>query len=224
MPKNPGKAIDATAVQAAVFDMGGVILEGGPSDVRAFGARVGLSEEIWAELRGRIFANDGPWSAVERGEIPLQAFVEHLRDEILEAGGAVDAELAARFMGDRTPDAQARRIRHEIVTSIAALRRVMPTALLTNNVAEWRAGWKQLLDVDTLFDVVIDSSEVGARKPETRIYEITRERLGVPHQGIFFLDDIGQNLKEARRLGWQTVLYTDTRNVLDVLGAILESR
>jgi len=72
--------------------------------------------------------------------------------------------------------------------------------------------------------VVIDSSAVGSRKPEPRIYEITRERLGVAHDDIFFVDDIGQNLKAARSLGWQTLLYSSTEEVLDTISAIGASR
>jgi epoxide hydrolase-like predicted phosphatase len=100
----------------------------------------------------------------------------------------------------------------------------MPTALLTNNIREWRDEWRTLIDVDALFDVVIDSCEVGTRKPETAIYEVTRERLGLPHDALFFLDDIGANLKVARALGWQTLRYDDTARVLEVLDAIVAAK
>ena len=76
------------------------------------------------------------------------------------------------------------------------------------------------MDVAALFDHVIDSSEVGARKPEAAIYEITRERLGVAHDAIFFIDDIGQNLKAARALGWQTYLFTDEGEALAMLARL----
>jgi hypothetical protein len=42
----------------------------------------------------------------------------------------------------------------------------------------------------------------------------------VPHAGVFFLDDLGVNLKAARALGWQTLRYDDTARVLEVLDAI----
>ncbi len=73
---------------------------------------------------------------------------------------------------------------------------------------------------DALFDVVIDSSEVGTRKPEPAIYEITQARLGIPHDALFFVDDLGVNLKPARALGWQTLRYDDTARVLEVLDAL----
>ena len=72
-----------------------------------------------------------------------------------------------------------------------------------------------------LFDHVIDSSEVGARKPEPAIYEMTRERLGVAHGEIFFIDDIGQNLKAARAFGWQTYLFRDESEALATLERLL---
>jgi len=71
---------------------------------------------------------------------------------------------------------------------------------------------------------VIDSSEVGVRKPEPAIYELTRARLDLPHEAIFFLDDLGVNLKAARALGWQTLRYDDTTRVLEVLDALAASR
>ncbi len=110
-----------------------------------------------------------------------------------------------------------------MVDAVRSLREVVPTALLTNNVREWRQAWRGLLDTDRLFDVVVDSSEVGARKPETRVYEITRERLNVRHDEIFFVDDIGQNLKAARNLGWQTYLFVDEETALRTLHDIRRS-
>jgi epoxide hydrolase-like predicted phosphatase len=123
-------------------------------------------------------------------------------------------------MGDRAPMSQAARLRHDMVEAVRGLHEVMPTALLTNNVREWRDGWHNVFDVDQLFDVVVDSSEVGARKPEPEIYHATRERLGVDHEAIFFIDDIGQNLKAARSLGWQTFLFDEPEAAVAVIEEI----
>ena len=111
-----------------------------------------------------------------------------------------------------------------MVEAVLRLREIIPTALLTNNVREWRSGWQSVLDVDALFDVVIDSSAEGTRKPEPRIYELTCERLSVDHSEIFFVDDIGQNLKAARALGWQTALFTEEDSVLKAIDAIVEAQ
>lgn len=218
---SPALPFDPARIKAAVFDYGGVLIEGGPRDVVEFGARVGLSEDVWRPLRRRFFGNDSIWARLERGEVPFSEFTAALRAEITAAGGSVTEEQAESFMGRPDPMGQKARLRASMLDAVRRLRRRMPTALLTNNVREWREGWQAVLEPASLFDVVIDSSEVGARKPEPRIYEITREKLGVAHDEIFFLDDIGQNLKAARALGWQTVLYDDTDRVLEVLETLI---
>jgi epoxide hydrolase-like predicted phosphatase len=185
---------------------------------------VGLGEDRWRLLRRRFFGNDGIWAELERGEVTFADFTAALRGAIIEAGGNVTADQAASFMGDPDPMAHRARLRPPLLDAVRRLRRLMPTALLTNNVREWRCGWHAVLEPSTLFDVVVDSSEVGSRKPEPRIYEITRDRLGVAHDEIFFLDDIGQNLKAARALGWNTVLYTDTGAVLAVLEELIAAQ
>lgn len=217
-------SLDASKIRAAVFDYGGVLIQGGPGDVVAFGARIGLAEEVWRPLRRSFFGNDGIWARLERGEVAFAEFTAALKREIERAGGSVTEEQAASFMGTPDPMGHRSRLRPRMLDAVRRLRGVMPTALLTNNVREWRAGWEAVLEPATLFDVVIDSSEVGARKPEPAIYEITRERLGVAHDEIFFLDDIGQNLKAARALGWNTELYDDDERVLGVLDALITAR
>lgn len=217
-------SFDASRIRAAVFDYGGVLIQGGPSDVVAFGSRTGLPEEVWKPLRRSFFGNDGIWARLERGEVAFADFTAALRREIEAAGGSVTEEQAASFMGTPDPMGHRSRLRPKMLEAVRRLRAVMPTALLTNNVREWRAGWEAVLEPATLFDVVIDSSEVGARKPEPAIYEITREKLGVAHDEIFFLDDIGQNLKAARALGWNTELYDDDDRVLGVLDALVAAK
>ncbi|MCC6765786.1 MAG: HAD family phosphatase [Deltaproteobacteria bacterium] len=217
------EGIDTERVGAAVFDLGGVFLAGGVESVRAFGDRHGLAPDAWRAIRGDLFHDDGVWSAVERGQATFAEFVARLRKLAREHGRDISEDDARNFMGNAAT-APAQRLRADIVEAAARIRTRMPTALLTNNIPEWRSDWRSLLDVERLFDVVVDSCEVGMRKPEPGIYELTRERLGLPHEAIFFIDDLGANLKSARALGWQTLRYDDTRRVLTVLDALAARR
>jgi len=218
------EGIDPARVEAAVFDLGGVFLAGGVETVQAFGARHGLSADAWRAIRRDLFDDaTGLWSAVERGAASFADFVARLRKLALEHGTEVSLEDARNFMGNDGA-AVTQRLRPEIVAAAARLHARMPTALLTNNIPEWRRSWRSLLDVDALFDVVIDSCEVGMRKPEPSIYELTRTKLDLPHDALFFLDDLGVNLKAARSLGWQTLRYDDTARVLAVLDAIADAK
>ena len=213
-------AVDAGRVRAVVFDLGGVFLAGGPGEVRAFGPRHGLSQEHWDAIRQDLFVAGDLWGQVERAELSLEEFGRILQARMAGHGVPVTLADALDFMG--TPGEAGRMpLRQEIVDACLALRARMPTALLTNNIREWRAGWRARLPVERLFDVVVDSSEAGCRKPEPRIYELTEQQLGLPGAGLLFVDDLGVNLKAARERGWQTVKYEDTATVLGVLNHVI---
>ncbi|KAK5124668.1 hypothetical protein LTR85_001381 [Meristemomyces frigidus] len=75
---------------------------------------------------------------------------------------------------------------------------------------------KQYKELRGLFDVFISSAHVGMRKPDEDIYKYAIVRLhefvktkyggqGVRAEDITFLDDIGTNLRTAKRLGMQTI-------------------
>jgi putative hydrolase of the HAD superfamily len=209
-------AIEPQRVRAVVFDLGGVFLEGGPSSVRAFGERIGLPAAAWDAIRHELFIAGAAWDRVERGEDTLEAFAALLRERLRAEGVTVSPEDARDFMGS-PGDREAMPVRPQIVAACRALRRRMPTALLTNNIAEWREAWRRRMDVETLFDLVVDSSEVGTRKPEEAIYRLVERGLGLPGEALLFVDDLGVNLKTARRLGWQTLKYVDTAEVVAVL-------
>jgi len=59
------------------------------------------------------------------------------------------------------------------------------------------------------YDVVIDSSEVGALKPEATIYQVAQERAGCSSEEILFVDDTRQNLMAAEHFGWKVLWFDD---------------
>jgi putative hydrolase of the HAD superfamily len=56
-----------------------------------------------------------------------------------------------------------------------------------------------------LFHALIESSKIGIRKPDPRIYQMMCDELGVVPQACVFLDDLGPNLKPARAMGMTTI-------------------
>ncbi|MBW2393966.1 MAG: HAD family phosphatase [Deltaproteobacteria bacterium] len=192
-------------IRAVLFDFGGVFT---PSP---FGALDTLAEELGADpelMMEVIFGpygadTDHPWHRLERGEL---SFFE-ARDEILALGKerGVEADPIQLFTSMDHGSA-----RPELVDRVRSLRdNDLRTALVTNNVKEFSPVWRKLLPVDELFDVVIDSSEVGIRKPDPRIFHLALERLGIePHEALF-LDDYADNIRAAEALGIRGVLVED---------------
>jgi putative hydrolase of the HAD superfamily len=80
-------------------------------------------------------------------------------------------------------------------------------AMLTNNVREWEPLWRPMLPVDEIFETVVDSGFVGCRKPESRIYALTLERIGAAAGSCLFVDDVEVNCEGARRAGMRSVHF-----------------
>ena len=103
----------------------------------------------------------------------------------------------------------------------AARRSGRRTAILSNNIRDWQ--WRDLVGADDLVDVVVDSCEVGLRKPDEAVYRLTMERLGVDDPSrCVFLDDFAWNLAPAQRLGMRTLHVTDPVVAAAELQVLLE--
>lgn len=166
---------------------------------------------------------DALWNRLERGEAPVSDLVGRVEEVVPGAGVFFSGESSATLMASLE-------VRADVVDRIRGWRGLgIPLALLTNNVAEWRPHWKAKLDAAgglSLFDVVIDSSEVGMRKPEERIYHHTvgalNERLGLrlAPSDCLFIDDFEQNVAGAEAVGMRTLLATHDDAHWDVLDSL----
>jgi epoxide hydrolase-like predicted phosphatase len=102
--------------------------------------------------------------------------------------------------------------------------RGLRTALLTNNVREWEPLWRaKLPEIDEIFEVVVDSAFVGMRKPESRIYELTVDRLGVVAGECVFVDDLEVNCETARDLGMAAVRFESAEQAVAEVESALGS-
>jgi epoxide hydrolase-like predicted phosphatase len=159
---------------------------------------------------------------LETGELGFHEYLEGVARRAPEhLGRELEPHAFMEFM-----QATGVRVRWPIVHEVRRLRDAgVPLALLTNNVKEFGDAWRSSFPVDELFEIVIDSSEVGMRKPDPRIYQLTCERAGVATEDSVFLDDNRDNVAAARALGIETVhVGTDPIAVITELGAILERR
>jgi putative hydrolase of the HAD superfamily len=152
------------------------------------------------------------WAHFERSDVDFDTFCRLFEEEARAAGGELDArEVIACLSGD---------IRPEMVGAVRRCRDAgLRTGCVTNNIAPMHdgSGWGAALDVYRLFDVVVESSKIGVRKPDPRIYALACEKLGVEPPEVVFLDDLGINLKPARAMGMTTIKVGDPVAALDEL-------
>ena len=81
--------------------------------------------------------------------------------------------------------------------------------VLTNNVLEFRDRWRSMMPFDEWFDDVVDSHEVGLRKPNPAIYQLALSRLGAEAGRTAFLDDVDSNVRAAAGVGIRAVLVEE---------------
>ena len=199
----------SSIIEAVLFDFGGVFTDSPFHAVHAYGEELGIApQEVTAIVFGS-YEHDGdhPWHQLERGEISLEA----TREQILALGQARELQvdiydLFAKMAGNNAGAAD----RLPLVDRVRLLKQEgYATGIITNNVAEFGEGWRGLIPVDELFDFVVDSSTVGVRKPDRRIFEIALEQLdGISAENTVFLDDYQANVDAARSLGMQSILVT----------------
>ncbi|MAT94907.1 MAG: hypothetical protein CME59_20240 [Halioglobus sp.] len=212
-----------SAIRAVLFDFGGVFTDSPFHAVNAYGEDLGIGAAQVTEIVFGSYENDGdhPWHQLERGEISM----ERARELILEQGRARDLEidiydLFMRMAGNNAGAGE----RQALVERVRELKRDgYPTGLVTNNVAEFGDGWRGLIPVDELFDFVVDSSAVGVRKPDPRIFAIALEQLeGIAPEETVFLDDYHANVEAARAVGMQALtVVPDLAATIAELDALL---
>lgn len=202
-------------LEAAIFDFGGVvttpILEAFSRFDDALGIEPGTTLQALREQRE---SDEPDFHRLEKGSMSESDYYDALRIRLEQICGH---ELA-------WPD-DARGVRRHLVGSLKPNDRMLAAieqigshyrvGMLTNNVREW-AGWRKQYPMH-LFEVVIDSCEVGMRKPDPSIYRLTCERLGVEPERALFVDDLPVNVHGATAVGMHGLVFTTTDEVLSQL-------
>jgi putative hydrolase of the HAD superfamily len=199
------------AIRGAIFDFGGVLTTDPLAGLQRYEENLGVPRgALLALIIGRDTDEaEGPWQRLERGELAVQEFWAGIKERAQrELGVGLTLEsLAGSFRGTWG-------VRERIVELVRELGDEVVLVLLTNNVAELAVVWREMIPVDDLFDAVIDSSAVGIRKPDPRIFEMALEAAGVRAEETVFVDDSIVNVRAAEKLGIHGIHFTSEDEVI----------
>ena len=197
------------SVKAVFFDLGGVLVRTEFQTPREHLAeRLGMEYE---DLNRIVFDSDtGQRASV--GEISSEdhwaAVIKRLKRPASELA-AIREEFFAGDIVDRT-----------FVDYIRSLRPDYKTGLISN-------AWGDLRDFiarekfDDAFDKMIISAEVGAMKPEAKIFQIALEQFGVKPNEAVFVDDFLINVEGAEKVGMKAIHFKDPESALKLLKKLL---
>jgi len=197
------------SIRAVFFDLGGVILR---TEYQA--PRQHLAEKLGMEyddLVKVVFDSESGYKA-SLGEITPDehwaAVVKRLKRPASEME-AIRHEFFAGDIIDRT-----------LLEFLRSLRGTYKTGLISN-------AWGDLRDYivrekfDDAFDHMIISAEVGAVKPEAKIYKIALEQAGVQANEAVFVDDFAVNIEGCQKVGMQGIYFRDSESALLQLQELL---
>ena len=207
-------------MKAVISDFGGVLTTPLEPSIAGYYERTGISLQDLGLALAAIEATDGanPLSELESGRLSEAGFLAALGERLTERlGRPVDLnrfpeQLFAGLAANEPFVAYMREVRE----------RGYRMAICTNNVREWSERWQAIVPVAEIFDVIVDSSFVGVRKPDPRIYELVLGELGVEAADAVFIDDLEVNCAAAAELGMHAVWFRSTEQAMADVEAALD--
>ena len=176
---------DGCALDAAIFDLDGVIRYFDPGFARSIEERYHLDagsllrtafepELLLALTTGRITRRE--WSLAIGDAVGAPA----AGADFITSIGTVDADM---------------------IGTIGQLRRQGITAVILTNGTDTIPAELESLGIGDCFDAVFNSAEIGIVKPDPAVYEFVLEQLDLVADRVFFTDDRKENVVAAAQLG-----------------------
>ncbi len=197
-------------VRAIFFDLGGVIFR---TDYQA--PRDHLAERLnttYEDLNRIVFDNESSRQA-SIGALTTEAHWEWVTRRLGRPASEAKAIRQEFFAGDITD--------LELIAFIRSLRPRYKTGVISN---AWPDARESLVreKIDTAFDTLIISAEVGVMKPDPKIYQIALQKLRVAAEEAIFIDDTPVNVDAARALGMGGIRFREPRRALSDLKGMLK--
>jgi len=181
---------------AIVFDLGNVLIpfDYTPAIEKLNQIQTGLGNRFIEFYKSNYhFHRD-----FESGKVSENEFVNKMLEVV---DHKIDAETFKKYYADIFS------LNEDVISLLPILKKDYKLFLLSNTDSiHQKYGW-QKYDFLKYFDNLILSHEVGAVKPEEKIYRKVEEVSGFPSEEHFYIDDIQEYVDAAINLGWDAVLF-----------------
>jgi HAD superfamily hydrolase (TIGR01509 family) len=199
-------------VRAVIFDAGHTLLEADYACltglVRSRGYDVSEGQVTTAERRARARLDAEQAAQPSRAKTGAGRYLRYLMENL---GVTTDADVAAVAAWRRRFNLPVGLCHLADAEAAAALRRLKEIGLITGVISNSNGSARQALEAAGLarhLDFVIDSTVVGVRKPDPRIFKLGLEAAGVePAEAVYIGDSYFVDVCGARAIGMGAVLF-----------------
>ncbi len=196
-------------MRVITFDLDGVYFPNGKANFIAALGKLGVSEE---EAK-RVFLKSGQMNWQYKNGKMTDA--EYWSWAVAEWG----LNLAWQEIVDKLIDGYD--VDEKVVEAVKLLRKKgYKTAICSNNFPARVNGLQKKFGFLDNFDVAVFSFEVGASKPDIKIFEALVNKAQTEAKLIVFADDSSDNLAGAREAGITTFLYEGFDKYLEQLKSV----
>jgi putative hydrolase of the HAD superfamily len=184
-------------VDGLIIDLDGVIRHWDPAYGPQVDARLGIPEGTLTA----VALEEDRLARVVDGRLTFEGWCEEIGAEI-EARHGVAPSAAADAWATSTWQ-----IDLDVMDLVAAVREVVPVALLSNASTHLLVDL-ELCGIADAFDAAISSADIRAAKPSRAAFVAAAERLGVDLERVLYIDDTPGHVEAARALGMRAALFT----------------
>lgn len=201
-------------IRALVFDVGGVLVTTRLERFLKIGSLLfGCAESVLNSHIAPLIEE------LERGEIDSYALWEELGTTLESKGlGRAQDPEKAEVVWTKALDSSLILV-PEMLEICRQMEGKIPMAVLSNTIDE-HAQILRSRGVYASFNPCVLSCEVGLRKPDARIYQLTCELLNTPPEHCLFIDDLPENIKGAKACRMQTHHFVGVAGLRKRLGEL----
>ena len=191
---------------AIVFDLGNVLI---PFD---YSKAINKLNEVENGLGNRFYdffkSNYNLHREFEIGKISEKEFINKILSIV---DHKIDEKTFCKYYADIFS------LNEDLISLLPTMKKNYKLFLLSNTDSiHKKYGWEKY-DFLKYFDKLILSFEVGAVKPDEKIFREVEKASGLPSGEHFFIDDIQEYVEGAKNVGWDAVQFIDYQKLINDL-------
>ena len=198
-------------IKIILWDFGGVLTESPIKNFRKFENENNYLLDTIIKINSNNKYKNA-WAKLEKGEVSIEEFSKLFTEEAKEFGiKNINTSKLLKCLDVKLNTKMVKLLQH--------IAKFYTCACLTNNFKKMSAS--NFENIKKNFSLIVESSKIGMRKPEKKIYLYVLNLLKVNAEEILFIDDLGINLKPARELGFHTYKFTNTSDTISFMKNML---